>query len=393
MPNLGHRFDSPGATEPIPLRHSAQVCFPLTSLPPELQSLVLRHALESTEPSSLNVLVVCKTFLQLGLPHLYRRVTLASRHSLSCFVRTLKQQPQHARYIRALEVYSARLHWNDAVTMARIIDRVQSQSHDDHTVSDESPAAGAASAKVSVLRVRFPASEIVEALDFFQHFSPTSFEWITQPCWLLRPGEVFMRFLNQWSTTLQSLTLGNFEYDETFARGLCRMPHLRELKLLGSCNKMLSPQTLRILLASGQTRHTLRWLYIGDCPLRRRSRLELDLGTAIPTYEHGEGAQKIPSSRQQVQRHHQSHQTKFETTAGCVKFCPRCRILARERVMERYGSRDAATDEAVMPHANVQHSTADTRPSTSAPSDPTNADDHARLLRRRVMESLRWLPH
>lgn len=375
--------------------------FPLTSLPRELQAKILGHAIDTPTSSQLQVLQVSSVFHQWGLAYLYRRVTLTSRHALSCFLRTLKQHPEYSRYVRVLEVYSARINWNEAIMMARIIDRAQSPADRSGPHTSSLPIRE----RVKVLRVRFPADDINQALDFFCHFEPEQFEWITQPCWLLRPGELFMRFLiATWSQTLHTLRLGNFDYDAaSFARSITALPALSQLTLMGTSNRLLDPDTVRTILGTGETATHLRWLLIADCPQRRRTILERDLGVAIPvypaeantahTFDHGfDSCSTNAESQSQAQG-------RFETTAGCVKFCPRCRIQARERVMQRYGTDPGAHAlELAALHPEAHPPSLSTSGIASHPASSAQERElplpsaHHDFVRCRVLESMRWLP-
>lgn len=352
------------------------------------------------------MLHVSSLFHQLGLPHLYRKVTLTSRHALSCFLRTLKTHPEYSRYVCALEVYSARINWNEAIMMARMIDRAQTSHAEKETLSG-SASASLSSQRVKTLRVRFPADDIAQALDFFRHFAPEHFEWITQPCWLLRPGELFMRYLvANWSKSLRTLRLGNFDYDAaSFAPAISSLPGLTQLTLMGSSNRQLDPDTVRTILGTGETATSLRWLWISDCPQRRRTLLEAELKTAIPIHHSVDnaGLNSVRSSDEFLTTDlgRGESQGRFETTAGCIKFCPRCRTQARERVMQRYSTvsgahvtRSTTSDTEANDHGNAALLANEIMDIDAAAQHIVESPSHARheFVRRRVLESMRWLP-
>ncbi len=302
--------------------------FPFSCLPDELQSLViafaLAHAQNSTASGSVaDVLCANSFFRRTGVRHLYEHLTLTSRLSLSCALSTLEAHPHYAQYIRALDVYSARIDWKQAMRLARLVSRVQT-----------SAGGGQPSSRVRSLRVRFPGDAVAEAVEFFTHFQPHHLEWITQSCWLLAPHHSFLRALMPadagvaaWSSRLVSLRLGNFCYDVATARMLSSLPNLASLTLLGGANKSLQPQTLSMLLTTGNTRVNLTRLRVGDCPMRRRNLIELELGVSVPTCSIAD--EDVAAEAAGVH---------FADSAGCVKFCPRCRLRARERIMERYAA-------------------------------------------------------
>ncbi len=352
--------------------------FPFDRLPDELQSLVIAFALAHVHNSRASgsvadVLCANSFFRRTGVRHLYQHLTLTSRLSLSCALSTLEAHPHYAQYIRALDVYSARIDWKQAMRLARLVSRVQTSAGE-----GQQPWS-----RVRSLRVRFPGEAVAEAVEFFAHFQPHHLEWITQSCWLLAPHHSFLRALTPvdagraaWSSRLVSLRLGNFCYDVATARMLSELPNLASLTLLGGANKTLQPQTLRTLLTTGNTRVNLRTLRVADCPMRRRNLIELELGVSVPTCSAADNDDVAAEAAG----------VRFADSAGCVKFCPRCRLRARERIMERYAahagvaqveSEQCRHDGTAIAVAEADHS-AEEQPETH-------------FLQQRVLESLRWI--
>lgn len=105
-------------------------------------------------------------------------------------------------------------------------------------------------------------------------FSPLcSPSQITSPCWLIRPSDLFTRFLSQWPR-LAFLKLGNFMFDMTFAHSITSISTLSTLTLLGSSNKNIDPQVLQLLLNHPILSRRLRLLELGDVPLLKRKEIE-----------------------------------------------------------------------------------------------------------------------
>lgn len=100
-----------------------------------------------------------------------------------------------------------------------------------------------------------------------------SLSQITSPCWLIRPSDLFTRFLSHWPR-LNFLKLGNFMFDMTFAHSITSISTLSTLTLLGSSNKNIDPQVLQLLLNHPILSRRLRLLELGDVPLLKRREIE-----------------------------------------------------------------------------------------------------------------------
>ncbi|KAE8234380.1 hypothetical protein CF326_g582 [Tilletia indica] len=221
-------------------------------LPAELISLIIQHACDNGD--GVSVSQVSRQFWHLAESILYRRPTISSSQTLKLLVRSLSARPQLARHVTSLAIYTARVPFDVACRLATLLKPFQD--------------------RLIRLQVRFPASDLPLALDFLEALNPVRFEWITSPTWMIRPGNLFQRFLTKW-TRLKYLTLGNFFLDSVLASSIAALPQITCLTLLGHSNKNLEVESVRTLL-EGIPR--LKLLEIGDCPLRRRVIIESELG-------------------------------------------------------------------------------------------------------------------
>ncbi|KAL9938594.1 hypothetical protein V8E36_002313 [Tilletia maclaganii] len=223
-------------------------------LPNEIVSLILDHVCANGDGPAISQ--VNQHLHELTERALYTHLTIPSSHALKLLVRTLSVHPHLARHVRSLALYTSRVPFDVAHKLARLLGPYQD--------------------RLELLQVRFPASDLPLALDFLESLSPQHFEWITSPTWMIRPGNLFQRFLTKW-TRLRTLRLGNFYLDSVLAQSIASLPHITRLTLLGQSNKNLEPDALRTLLEGTPL---LRLLEVGDCPLRRRVIVEAELGIA-----------------------------------------------------------------------------------------------------------------
>ncbi|KAJ7051648.1 hypothetical protein C8F01DRAFT_1376744 [Mycena amicta] len=81
---------------------------PMAAAPQEIQdsvwSLILEFASFPINRTANELLLVCKSFSRLALPHVYAKVTLVSRKSALKLARTTVQSPAHAIHIRQLHL-------------------------------------------------------------------------------------------------------------------------------------------------------------------------------------------------------------------------------------------------------------------------------------------------
>ncbi|CAD6886187.1 unnamed protein product [Tilletia controversa] len=244
----------------------------VSSLPCELVVLIIQHACDNGEAVSMSL--VSRQFQYLTESILYRHLSISSSQVLKLLVRSLSSRPHLAQHVRSLAIYTGRVPFDVAYRLARLLMPYQE--------------------RLMRLQVRFPASDLVPALYFLEALNPAHFEWITSPTWMIRPGELFQRFLTKW-TRLKTLRLGNFFLDSVLASSIAALPQITHLTLLGQSNKNLEVESVRTLL-EGIPRLTV--LEVGDCPLRRRVIIETELGIERAAggvkCEYADGEDEVP---------------------------------------------------------------------------------------------------
>ncbi|UZJ55078.1 hypothetical protein CBS101457_004398 [Exobasidium rhododendri] len=236
----------------------------LKSLPIEVLDLIVSLVVDlETGPS---IALSCRQFNRLATRHLYKTVELATHNSVSLLSRSLEMRPILGEHIQQLFLLCHRPQWDQMHKLVK--------------------ALGRNARTISALRVRFQSSDLYTAMPFFAYFSPESFEWVTSPCWMMRPANLFSEFLSEW-TRLRYLTFGNFRFDYAIVESVVKLSSMRILTLRGGGCGHLDTETLSSLLqlngkSLGQHPELAEEkrsykLHIKDCPLPDRFLLQNEL--------------------------------------------------------------------------------------------------------------------
>lgn len=390
--------------------------FPFLLLPNEVQARIVAFAISNArwpdtfQPSSRsvgNILCVSSRFHTLGIPQLYSSL-LCKDHGLETLLDTLQNHPEYAQYVRELvpnqpqrppwlNKYNSEDAWPIRLVtdIADVLyDAIRSFSNPER--------------KLDLLRLRFPADWMPEALRILRNLQPLHLDWQGgqgHDVGISSLASAVAKGLDDgWLARLVTLNLSGFEFNIETARLLAKQSRLRTLLLVGcqlgnpysgvpSADEI--PSMIIALLTPGDNSFSLSKITIADCDQVTRRAVHQQIGVCIHVTDNEEiksGAYKL----------HHEHQHPPPTWHGCQRFvdsqpstssivCPRCCVLSGqtpigEAVNKMTMAEEPQTDLTARYGLCNQHY--DEIFGEAGSSDV--AEEEKRLLRRRALECMRW---